>query len=85
MGHGLLPEKPEIYICHCPGLDILYSGEDDWNHLINKINQVLSLGCSQFAILFDDIPFELSIEDRSVFSSFAHAHVTNRLYDTLQK
>ncbi|MCH7764791.1 MAG: beta-N-acetylglucosaminidase domain-containing protein [Candidatus Marinimicrobia bacterium] len=70
-----------------PGLDILYSGEDDWNHLINKINQVLSLGCVQFAILFDDIPFELSIEDRSVFSSFAHAqgHVTNRLYDTLQK
>lgn len=70
-----------------PGLDIIYSSEDDWNKLLKKIEQIQRFGCSYFAILFDDIPSELSTEDQRVFPSFAHsqASVTNRLLDSLKK
>jgi len=69
-----------------PGLDIRYGDENDWDDLIHKINQVRSMGCVHFAILFDDIPVELSDSDLKEFSSFAeaHAYITNRLFDTLR-
>jgi protein O-GlcNAcase/histone acetyltransferase len=65
-----------------PGLDIMYSHENDWNFLIKKVNQLREIGCKQFAILFDDIPSKLSDNDQKSFSSFAraHAHITNRLF-----
>ena len=68
-----------------PGLDITYSDENDWDYLVKKINQVQSIGVNQFAILFDDIPPELSDQDQIEFSSFAgaQAHVTNRLFEYL--
>ena len=64
-----------------PGLDITYSSESDWNSLKNKVEQIQQIGCFQFAILFDDIPTNLSKQDEQVFSSFAeaHANITNRL------
>ncbi|MFQ6677051.1 MAG: beta-N-acetylglucosaminidase domain-containing protein [Fidelibacterota bacterium] len=70
-----------------PGLDIKYGDENDWNCLMRKIDQIQSLGGVDFAILFDDIPNELSEEDQDRFSSFAeaHAHITNRLFNTLQQ
>ena len=68
-----------------PGLDITYSDENDWDYLLKKIDQVQSIGVNQFAILFDDIPPELSDQDQIEFSSFAgaQAHVTNRLFEYL--
>ena len=66
-----------------PGLDITYSSEDEWNRLIDKIEQIQHIGCHQFAILFDDIPSKLSKKDEQVYSSFAEAqaNITNRLFD----
>ena len=66
-----------------PGLDITYSSEDEWNLLIEKIEQIQNIGCKQFAILFDDIPLKLSEKDKKAYSSFAEAqaNITNRLFD----
>lgn len=66
-----------------PGLDLTYSDEDDWFALKQKIQQVQKMGCTQFAILFDDIPPELSEKDEREFSSFANAQamISNRLYE----
>ncbi|MBC8346592.1 MAG: beta-N-acetylglucosaminidase domain-containing protein [Candidatus Marinimicrobia bacterium] len=92
----LLDLKNLIQSCHekglkfiyaiAPGLDISYSSEDDSSILIKKIEQMQLLGCLHFAILFDDIQTELSIEDQRVFSSFsqAQANVTNHLFDALK-
>jgi len=89
--------KECINVCHqhhltfiyaiAPGLDIKYSNENDWDCLIRKIKQIQSLGCINFAILFDDIPKHLSDNDQTRFSSFseAHAHIANRLFDMLQR
>ena len=52
-----------------PGLDITYSSESDWDSLKNKVNQIQQIGCTQFAILFDDIPSEISANDQKEFSS----------------
>ncbi len=70
-----------------PGLDITYSNKSDWKSLYNKIEQIQNLGCTHFAILFDDIPPKLSGVDNPVFSSFAEAqtHITNRLYSELNE
>ena len=68
-----------------PGLDITYSSESDWDSLKNKINQIQQIGCTQFAILFDDIQSELSVEDQKELLTFAKAqsHITNRLFENL--
>ena len=45
------------------------------------------MGCSAFAILFDDIDPEMSGADKEVFQSFAHAQVsvTNEVYAHLSQ
>jgi protein O-GlcNAcase/histone acetyltransferase len=39
-----------------PGLDIDYSRDEEVNHLLDRCEQLLALGCDDFALLFDDIP-----------------------------
>ena len=56
-----------------PGLDMAYTSEADRTALYAKIDQIVGLGCSEFAILFDDIPETLPEADAVVFRSFAHA------------
>jgi protein O-GlcNAcase/histone acetyltransferase len=85
--------KELIQACHkkelkfiysiAPGLDITYSSEDEWNLLIDKIEQIQQIGCMHFAILFDDIPSKLSKKDEPVYTSFAEAQavITNRLFE----
>jgi hypothetical protein len=75
--------KIEFVYAISPGLDITYSSEGaDFKILVEKLEQVLSLGCRSFAILFDDIDNQMKPIDQKCFSSFAHAqtHVTNSLY-----
>ncbi len=43
--------------------------------------QVKALGCSGFALLWDDIDSNLSPGDRDAFSSLAEAQVKVRFYD----
>jgi len=69
-----------------PGLDMAYASDADRAALNTKIDQVVSIGCSEFAILFDDIPETLLEADAKVFNSFAHAQgiVSNELLAHLQ-
>ena len=48
--------------------------------------QVAALGCTSFALLFDDIDPDLSTADSKVFPSSAHAQVavTNEVYSHLE-
>lgn len=64
-----------------PGLDIRYSRESELHHLQDRLDQMLSLGCQDFALLFDDLPDTLGAEDQQRWGSFAAAqcHVTNNL------
>ncbi|MBN4046733.1 beta-N-acetylglucosaminidase domain-containing protein [bacterium AH-315-P07] len=70
-----------------PGLDMAYTSESDRAALLAKIDQVASFGCTEFAILFDDIPETLPEADAKTFRSFAHAQsdVSNQLYAHLQE
>ena len=56
-----------------PGLDIEYGAADDLTSLTNKLDQMVVLGCRQFALLCDDIPARLSPTDEKQFGSFAAA------------
>ncbi|XP_035702266.1 protein O-GlcNAcase isoform X2 [Folsomia candida] len=59
-----------------PGLDIVYSSAKDIAVLKRKLEQVTQLGCTAFAILFDDIDIEMTKADKEMFKSFAHAQVS---------
>jgi protein O-GlcNAcase / histone acetyltransferase len=65
-----------------PGLDIRYSNEAELEHLKKRFEQMLALGCQNFALLFDDIPDRMAAEDQKRWDSFALAqcHVTNAMF-----
>ncbi len=65
-----------------PGLDIRYSSEAELDHLKQRFEQMLALGCQNFALLFDDIPDRMAPEDSQRWGSFASAqcHVVNALF-----
>jgi hypothetical protein len=65
-----------------PGLDIRYGDEETIRQLRQRFEQVLGLGCQDFALLFDDIPDRMDAGDQSRFGSFASAqcHVTNAVF-----
>jgi protein O-GlcNAcase/histone acetyltransferase len=68
-----------------PGLDIRYSKPAELERLFQRIDQMLSLGCSDFAVLFDDIPGELDGTDLERWGSLAAAqsHVANAVFEWL--
>ncbi|CAF1464001.1 unnamed protein product [Rotaria magnacalcarata] len=84
-----IAKQCEIYFIYAlsPGLDISYSSEKDLLALKRKFDQLSSVGCEHWSLLFDDIENEMSQEDKNNFPSFAHAHVslTNQLYEYLKK
>ncbi|MEK7707553.1 MAG: beta-N-acetylglucosaminidase domain-containing protein [Verrucomicrobiota bacterium] len=65
-----------------PGLDIRYSNEAELEHLRKRFEQMLTLGCQNFALLFDDIPDRMAAEDQERWGSFASAqcHVANAMF-----
>lgn len=65
-----------------PGLDIRYSSEAELDHIRQRFEQMLALGCRNFALLFDDIPDRMAAEDLKRWDSFATAqcHVTNTIF-----
>ncbi len=54
-----------------PGLDIRYSSSGDMTALLGRFEQLASMGCRHFAILFDDIPDTLCPADLARFGSLA--------------
>jgi hypothetical protein len=69
-----------VFAIH-PGLDIHYGSAGDLRLLTARFEQVVAMGGSDFAVLFDDIPGVLTPEDAAVFGSLAEAQasVANQL------
>jgi beta-N-acetylglucosaminidase-like protein len=67
-----------------PGLDVEYGVEA--SALLNKLRQVAGLGVRSFAILFDDIPHQMSAADAGRFATFAEAQskITNAVFHLLR-
>ncbi len=65
-----------------PGLDIRYSNPAELEHLQQRFEQILALGCQNFSLLFDDLPDRMDPADRQRWGSFAAAqcHVVNALF-----
>jgi protein O-GlcNAcase / histone acetyltransferase len=65
-----------------PGLDIRYNRAADLDHLRNRFEQMLALGCQHFALLFDDIPDRLDTADLERWDSLAssQSHVANAMF-----
>lgn len=75
--HGL-----QFFYALGPGLDLRYASDTDLETLKGRFGQLLSLGCRNFCLLFDDIPDHLDPVDRARWGSFASAQcgVTNELF-----
>jgi protein O-GlcNAcase / histone acetyltransferase len=69
-----------------PGLDIRYSHSDELGRVVARFEQLLALGCGDFALLFDDIPDRMHEEDRRRWGSFAAAQcqLTNAVFRWLR-
>lgn len=70
-----------------PGLDMRFSQDSELACLRARFAQLLELGCEHFALLFDDIPDAMTVEDRSQWDSFAAAqcHVTNAMFHWMRE
>jgi hypothetical protein len=69
-----------------PGLSMVYSSEEDFGKLTQKLDDVGKLGVSCFALFLDDVPEELqNPADIARFKSLAAAHtyIINKLYHHL--
>ncbi len=58
-----------------PCLDVVYSDAGDLEALKRRLDQLLGLGVTHFALLFDDIPARMAAADEQSFESFAAAQV----------
>ena len=69
-----------------PGLDIRFSDSAELQIIQNRLSQMKSIGVRHFALLFDDLPGNMSEQDRAQFSSVASAQcsVTNQIFDWLR-
>jgi protein O-GlcNAcase/histone acetyltransferase len=65
-----------------PGLDLRYADPAELRRLAARFEQVLHLGCTSFALLFDDIPDRMHPDDARRFGSFAsaQAHAANAMH-----
>lgn len=70
-----------------PGLDIRYGDAADIEHLQKRFQQMMTLGCENFSLLFDDIPDCMDAEDIRRFASLASAqcHVANTLFKWIRE
>ncbi len=69
-----------------PGLDIRYGDQAELTNIQKRFEQLLGLGCENFALLFDDIPDDLDSADIKQFGSLASAqcHVANAVFKWLR-
>jgi hypothetical protein len=68
-----------------PGLDLRFGSAADRLALERRLDQLQSVGCRSFALLFDDVPLELEAGDRKRFGTpaRAQAELANRLWHGL--
>lgn len=65
--------KLNFMVAIAPCLDVVYSDASDLEALKRRLDQLLDLGVTTFALLFDDIPRTMMPADEKTFSSFASA------------
>src|SRR3954470_7862278 len=70
-----------------PGLDIRFSEEAERNRIKLRIDQLRKVGVQHFALLFDDLPGNMTDDDRRAFDSLAAAQcdVTNAVFAWLRE
>jgi protein O-GlcNAcase / histone acetyltransferase len=66
-----------------PGLDIRYADDADAVRLQRRLEQMIELGCGDFALLFDDIPDAFDGTDGSLAA--AQSRVTNGVFTWLRE
>ena len=68
-----------------PGLDIRFAEPAELDRIRDRLAQMMSIGVQDFALLFDDLPGEMSNADQNQFRSVAEAQasVTNSTYEWL--
>lgn len=77
-----------VYYAISPGLDMVYSSEDDYQALLAKLKAMVGLGIRHVALFLDDVPETLNhAADREMFANLgeAHVHVINRLHADLRE
>jgi hypothetical protein len=77
-----------IWYAISPGLDMVYSSEEDYQALMAKMEAMIDLGIAHVALFLDDVPETLNHEaDREAFANLgeAHVHVINRLHTDLSE
>jgi protein O-GlcNAcase/histone acetyltransferase len=70
-----------------PGLDIHYARRADCDRILARFEQMFSLGCRHFSLLFDDIPGRLAGADLERWTSLASAqcHVANAVFTRIRE
>ncbi len=77
-----------IYYAISPGLDMIYSSDEDYRALLDKMDAMIDLGIHHVALFLDDVPETLNHEeDQEAFDNLgeAHVHVINRLHQDLKE
>ncbi len=77
-----------IWYAISPGLDMVYSSEEDYQALLSKLEAMIDLGITHVALFLDDVPESLNhADDREAFANLgeAHVHVINRLHSDLNE
>ena len=66
-----------------PGLDIRFSDELERQRIKARFEQMMNVGVRHFALLFDDLPGQMTNDDRRAFDSLASAqcHVANSVFE----
>ncbi|KAI6217820.1 Bifunctional protein NCOAT [Aphelenchoides fujianensis] len=59
-----------------PGIDMIYSSKKEVEAVQKKLAQVRDMGCTAFALLFDDIEASMNEADRKKFPSFVAAQLS---------
>ncbi|MFP4187546.1 MAG: protein O-GlcNAcase, partial [Acholeplasmataceae bacterium] len=77
----------DFYFSISPGNDFDYADDHEFGLLFDKIDQLLAHGVNRFALLLDDIDYELTGKNKERFKrpGLAHAFITNRLNEHLKK
>lgn len=75
----------DFYYAISPGNNIKYKDEADLKKLMEKLEQVIKVGVTRFALLLDDIDYELEEDTRISFSrsGIAQAYLANKVYECL--
>ncbi|MFC6176290.1 beta-N-acetylglucosaminidase domain-containing protein [Companilactobacillus huachuanensis] len=66
-----------------PGNDITYSSKEDFDKTVAKLNQLKSIGVTQFYIALDDIPLGMTDADAAIFKNHPTTNYPNNPWSGL--